>query len=116
MIPLDDTPGEDANVVNTNMFRNLESSVSEDGENFSTGWVLLLSFLVGMYFSDMYVYPRKAAVLYDARYLNISFSQPFEMRPPHLGTFLPRECTNANCTILPLLIVRSFFAIHICSM
>ncbi|KAJ7785356.1 multidrug resistance-associated ABC transporter [Mycena maculata] len=42
LIPSDDTPEEDANVVNANMFRNLDSSVSEGGENFSTGEKQLL--------------------------------------------------------------------------
>ncbi|KAF7360576.1 Multidrug resistance-associated ABC transporter protein [Mycena venus] len=42
LIPSDDTPAEDANVVNANMFRNLDSSVSEGGENFSTGEKQLL--------------------------------------------------------------------------
>ncbi|KAJ7717035.1 multidrug resistance-associated ABC transporter [Mycena metata] len=42
LIPSDDTPVEDATVVNANMFRNLDSSVSEGGENFSTGSKQLL--------------------------------------------------------------------------
>ncbi|KAJ7319100.1 multidrug resistance-associated ABC transporter [Mycena albidolilacea] len=42
LIPSDDTPEEDAGVVNANMFRNLDSSVSEGGENFSTGEKQLL--------------------------------------------------------------------------
>ncbi|KAJ7185377.1 multidrug resistance-associated ABC transporter [Mycena filopes] len=42
LIPADDTPAEDANIVNANMFRNLDSSVSEGGENFSTGEKQLL--------------------------------------------------------------------------
>jgi len=42
LIPADDTPAEDATVVNANMFRNLDSSVSEGGDNFSTGEKQLL--------------------------------------------------------------------------
>ncbi|KAJ7635025.1 multidrug resistance-associated ABC transporter [Roridomyces roridus] len=42
LIPSDDTPEEAADVVNANMFRNLDSSVSEGGENFSTGEKQLL--------------------------------------------------------------------------
>ncbi|KAJ7512914.1 multidrug resistance-associated ABC transporter [Mycena galericulata] len=42
LIPSEDTPEEEANVVNANMFRNLDSSVSEGGENFSTGEKQLL--------------------------------------------------------------------------
>ncbi|KAJ7853283.1 multidrug resistance-associated ABC transporter [Mycena olivaceomarginata] len=42
LIPSDDTPEENAGVVNANMFRNLDSSVSEGGENFSTGEKQLL--------------------------------------------------------------------------
>ena len=38
MIPSEDIPEEDATTVNANMFRNLDSAVSEGGENFSTGW------------------------------------------------------------------------------
>ena len=36
LIPAEDTP-EDDDAVNVNVFRNLDSSVSEGGENFSTG-------------------------------------------------------------------------------
>jgi hypothetical protein len=39
LIPSHDTPEETANIVNANAFRNLDSSVSEGGENFSTGYV-----------------------------------------------------------------------------
>ncbi|KAJ7512873.1 multidrug resistance-associated ABC transporter [Mycena galericulata] len=42
LIPSEDTPAEEANVVNANMFRNLDSPVSEGGENFSTGEKQLL--------------------------------------------------------------------------
>ncbi|KAJ7240591.1 multidrug resistance-associated ABC transporter [Mycena rebaudengoi] len=42
LIPSEDTPAEDANAVNANMFRNLDSSVSEGGDNFSTGEKQLL--------------------------------------------------------------------------
>ncbi|KAJ6495416.1 P-loop containing nucleoside triphosphate hydrolase protein [Mycena sanguinolenta] len=42
LIPPEDTPAEDANEVNANMFRSLDSSVSEGGENFSTGEKQLL--------------------------------------------------------------------------
>ncbi len=34
---------EDDDVVNANMFRNLDSPVSEGGDNFSTGWVVFAS-------------------------------------------------------------------------
>ena len=39
LIPSDGTPEEAADTVNANVFRNLDSSVSEGGENFSTGCV-----------------------------------------------------------------------------
>ncbi|KAJ7691594.1 P-loop containing nucleoside triphosphate hydrolase protein [Mycena rosella] len=42
LIPSDGTPEEEASMVNQNMFRNLDSSVSEGGENFSTGEKQLL--------------------------------------------------------------------------
>ncbi|KAF8205439.1 multidrug resistance-associated ABC transporter [Mycena galopus ATCC 62051] len=42
LIPSDETPAEDADAINANMFRNLDSSVSEGGENFSTGEKQLL--------------------------------------------------------------------------
>ncbi|KAJ6495413.1 multidrug resistance-associated ABC transporter [Mycena sanguinolenta] len=42
LIPPEDTPAEDDNAVNANMFRSLDSSVSEGGENFSTGEKQLL--------------------------------------------------------------------------
>ncbi|KAJ7204719.1 multidrug resistance-associated ABC transporter [Mycena pura] len=42
LIPSEDTPEEDATTVNANMFRNLDSAVSEGGENFSTGEKQLL--------------------------------------------------------------------------
>ncbi|KAI0918434.1 hypothetical protein AcV5_002428 [Taiwanofungus camphoratus] len=42
LIPSSDTPAEDADAVNANVFRNLDSSVSEGGENFSTGEKQLL--------------------------------------------------------------------------
>ncbi|KAJ7485641.1 multidrug resistance-associated ABC transporter [Mycena latifolia] len=42
LIPSEGTPEEEANVVNQNIFRNLDSSVSEGGENFSTGEKQLL--------------------------------------------------------------------------
>ncbi|KAJ6595567.1 multidrug resistance-associated ABC transporter [Mycena vulgaris] len=42
LIPSIDTPEEEASTVNSNMFRNLDSSVSEGGENFSTGEKQLL--------------------------------------------------------------------------
>jgi hypothetical protein len=37
LIPSEDTAEETADTVNANMFCNLDSSVSEGGENFSTG-------------------------------------------------------------------------------
>jgi hypothetical protein len=37
LIPTEDTPEEAADTVNANMFRDLDTSVSESGENFSTG-------------------------------------------------------------------------------
>ncbi|KAJ7147016.1 multidrug resistance-associated ABC transporter [Mycena epipterygia] len=42
LIPSEDTPVEAADTVNANMFRDLDSSVSEGGENFSTGEKQLL--------------------------------------------------------------------------
>ncbi|KAI0338006.1 ATP-binding cassette transporter [Trametopsis cervina] len=42
LIPSADTPEEDSDAVNSNVFRNLDSSVSEGGENFSTGEKQLL--------------------------------------------------------------------------
>jgi hypothetical protein len=39
LIPSEDTPQEAADAVNANVFRNLDSPVSEGGENFSTGSV-----------------------------------------------------------------------------
>ncbi|KAJ6552936.1 P-loop containing nucleoside triphosphate hydrolase protein [Mycena capillaripes] len=42
LIPSEDTPEETADTVNANMFRNLDSPVSEGGENFSTGEKQLL--------------------------------------------------------------------------
>ena len=38
LIPEEDTPAEAANTVNANVFRDLDSKVSEAGENFSTGY------------------------------------------------------------------------------
>lgn len=37
LIPSEDTPEESLDTVNANVFRNLDSPVSEGGENFSTG-------------------------------------------------------------------------------
>ncbi|EDR07940.1 multidrug resistance-associated ABC transporter [Laccaria bicolor S238N-H82] len=42
LIPSEDTPEEAANAVNANVFRDLDSSVSEGGDNFSTGEKQLL--------------------------------------------------------------------------
>ncbi|PCH35119.1 multidrug resistance-associated ABC transporter [Wolfiporia cocos MD-104 SS10] len=42
LIPSADEPAEDSETVNANVFRNLDSSVSEGGENFSTGEKQLL--------------------------------------------------------------------------
>ncbi|KAJ3515541.1 hypothetical protein NLJ89_g1687 [Agrocybe chaxingu] len=42
LIPSEDTPEEAADTVNANVFRNLDSVVSEGGENFSTGEKQLL--------------------------------------------------------------------------
>ncbi|KAF8069172.1 multidrug resistance-associated ABC transporter [Lyophyllum atratum] len=42
LIPSEGTPEEDIHTVNENVFRNLDSSVSEGGENFSTGEKQLL--------------------------------------------------------------------------
>ncbi|KAG5641131.1 hypothetical protein DXG03_005945 [Asterophora parasitica] len=42
LIPSEGTPEEDVAAVNQNVFRNLDSSVSEGGENFSTGEKQLL--------------------------------------------------------------------------
>ena len=38
LIPPEGTPEEDPETVNENVFRNLDSTVSEGGENFSTGY------------------------------------------------------------------------------
>lgn len=37
LIPSEDTPEEAADMVNANVFRDLDSKVSEGGDNFSTG-------------------------------------------------------------------------------
>lgn len=37
LIPSEDTAGESLDTINENVFRNLDSLVSEGGENFSTG-------------------------------------------------------------------------------
>ncbi|KAF7343123.1 ATP-dependent bile acid permease [Mycena venus] len=42
LIPSEDIPEAAADIINANMFRNLDSSVSEGGENFSTGEKQLL--------------------------------------------------------------------------
>ncbi|KAF9484310.1 multidrug resistance-associated ABC transporter [Pholiota conissans] len=42
LIPSEDTPAEAADTVNANVFRDLESKVSEGGDNFSTGEKQLL--------------------------------------------------------------------------
>ncbi|KAF9234929.1 hypothetical protein BU15DRAFT_78554 [Melanogaster broomeanus] len=42
LIPSEDTPEETPDTINVNVFRDLESSVSEGGENFSTGEKQLL--------------------------------------------------------------------------
>jgi ABC-type multidrug transport system fused ATPase/permease subunit len=42
LIPSEDTPEEAADTVNANVFRDLDSKVSEGGENFSTGEKQLL--------------------------------------------------------------------------
>ena len=39
LIPSDDIPAEASETVNANVFRDLDSSVSEGGDNFSTGSV-----------------------------------------------------------------------------
>jgi ABC-type multidrug transport system fused ATPase/permease subunit len=46
LIPSEDTTEETADTVNANIFRNLDFSVSEGGENFSTGQVFCVSHLV----------------------------------------------------------------------
>lgn len=38
LIPASDAPSEDPETLNANVFRNLDSPVSEGGENFSTGY------------------------------------------------------------------------------
>lgn len=40
LIPPEDAPAEDEDAVNASVFRNLDSPVSEGGENFSNGYVL----------------------------------------------------------------------------
>ncbi|KAF8627345.1 hypothetical protein AX15_004416 [Amanita polypyramis BW_CC] len=42
LIPSEDTPGEMPGTINANVFRNLDSTVTEGGENFSTGEKQLL--------------------------------------------------------------------------
>jgi len=42
LIPSEDTPAEASDMVNANVFRDLDSSVSEGGDNFSTGEKQLL--------------------------------------------------------------------------
>jgi len=37
LIPSDESPDDASNTINANVFRDLESTVSEGGENFSTG-------------------------------------------------------------------------------
>jgi hypothetical protein len=37
LIPSEETPAEHEDAINANVFRNLDSLVSESGENFSTG-------------------------------------------------------------------------------
>jgi hypothetical protein len=37
LIPSEETPAENEDTINANVFRNLDSMVSEGGENFSTG-------------------------------------------------------------------------------
>ncbi len=37
LIPSDESPDDESNTINANVFRDLESTVSEGGENFSTG-------------------------------------------------------------------------------
>jgi hypothetical protein len=39
LIPSEDAPAEDSSIVNANVFRDLDSKVSEGGDNFSTGSV-----------------------------------------------------------------------------
>ncbi len=41
LIPTGEVTAEENEGVNVNVFRNLDSSVSEGGENFSTGYVLI---------------------------------------------------------------------------
>ena len=38
LIPAGDAPSEDPETLNANVFRNLDSPVSEGGDNFSTGY------------------------------------------------------------------------------
>jgi hypothetical protein len=44
LIPSEDTAEEAADTVNANVFRSLDSPVSEGGENFSTGSAVNVSF------------------------------------------------------------------------
>ena len=46
LIPSGDVSAEDDDSVNANVFRNLDSSVSEGGENFSTGYRIFDSALL----------------------------------------------------------------------
>lgn len=43
LIPSEDVPEETPETININVFRNLDSPVSEGGDNFSTGCVFILS-------------------------------------------------------------------------
>lgn len=47
LIPASDTPDEDPETLNANVFRSLDSPVSEGGDNFSTGYVRCTSTLSG---------------------------------------------------------------------
>jgi ABC-type multidrug transport system fused ATPase/permease subunit len=43
LIPSGDVDNEESETVNANVFRNLDSPVSEGGENFSTGYIMVIS-------------------------------------------------------------------------
>ena len=46
LIPSEDSPVDDPETLNANIFRNLDFAVTEEGENFSTGYDMRLPFLL----------------------------------------------------------------------
>lgn len=62
LIPTEDTPQDD-DEVNANVFRNLDSPVSEGGDNFSTGFVVAAA----VYIAEVLKYRREKQLLCMAR-------------------------------------------------